>query len=72
MPATPSSSTIRTACWRTTADPLFASPTDPVKFIHLRLENTADLTRRITATQFIEWVLGTTHADQPTLHHPRI
>ncbi|MHC1783819.1 MAG: glucoamylase family protein [Anaerolineaceae bacterium] len=42
---------------------VFASPEDPVKIIHLRVENTWDHTRRITATQYIEWVLGTTHAD---------
>ena len=41
---------------------LFASPEDPVKIIHLKVENTLDHTRRITATQYIEWVLGTTHA----------
>jgi cyclic beta-1,2-glucan synthetase len=41
---------------------LFASPEDPVKIIHLRVENTWNHVRRITATQYIEWVLGTTHA----------
>jgi cyclic beta-1,2-glucan glucanotransferase len=41
---------------------LFASPEDPVKIIHLRVENTWNHPRRITATQYIEWVLGTTHA----------
>ncbi|MDR3576035.1 MAG: glucoamylase family protein [Anaerolineaceae bacterium] len=41
---------------------LFASPEDPVKIIHLTVENTLDHTRRITATQYVEWVLGTTHA----------
>jgi cyclic beta-1,2-glucan synthetase len=41
---------------------LFASPDDPVKIIHLKLKNTLSHTRRITATQYIEWVLGTTHA----------
>ncbi len=41
---------------------LFASPEDPVKIIHLRVENTWNHNRRITATQYIEWVLGTTHA----------
>ena len=39
---------------------LFASPEDPVKIIHLKVENTLDHPRRITATQFVEWVLGTT------------
>ncbi len=41
---------------------LFASPEDPVKIIHLKVENTLPHTRRITATQYVEWVLGTTHA----------
>lgn len=41
---------------------LFASPDDPVKIIHLKLKNTLPHTRRITATQYIEWVLGTTHS----------
>ena len=41
---------------------LFASPEDPVKIIHLRVENTWNHNRRITATQYVEWVLGTTHA----------
>ncbi|HBA92877.1 MAG TPA: hypothetical protein DCZ08_14450, partial [Anaerolineaceae bacterium] len=41
---------------------LFASPEDPVKIIHLKVENTLSHTRRITATQYVEWVLGTTHA----------
>ena len=41
---------------------LFASPEEPVKFIHLKLKNTLSHTRRITATQFVEWVLGTTRA----------
>lgn len=41
---------------------LFASPYDPVKIIHLKLKNTLSRTRRITATQYVEWVMGTTHA----------
>ncbi len=41
---------------------LFASPEDPVKIIHLSIENTWNHPRRITATQYVEWVLGTTHA----------
>ena len=41
---------------------LFASPEDPVKIFHLKIENTLAHTRRITATQYVEWVLGTTHA----------
>ena len=41
---------------------LFASPEDPVKIIHLKVKNVWDHNRRITATQYIEWVLGTTRA----------
>jgi cyclic beta-1,2-glucan synthetase len=41
---------------------LFGSPEDPVKIIHLKVINTLSHTRRITATQYVEWVLGTTHA----------
>ncbi len=41
---------------------LFASPEDPVKIVQLKVKNTLDHTRRITATQYVEWVLGTTHA----------
>jgi cyclic beta-1,2-glucan synthetase len=41
---------------------LFASPEDPVKIILLRVENTRDYTRRLTATQYIEWVLGSDRA----------
>ena len=41
---------------------LFATPEDPVKIVHLKLENTLAHMRRITATQYVEWVLGTTHA----------
>jgi cyclic beta-1,2-glucan synthetase len=42
---------------------LFASPEDPVKIIHLKVQNTEPYPRRITATQYVEWVLGTTHAN---------
>lgn len=41
---------------------LFSSPDDPVKIIHVKLKNNLQHTRRITATQYVEWVLGTTHA----------
>lgn len=41
---------------------LFASPEDPVKIIHLKVKNTLSHIRRITATEYVEWVLGTTHA----------
>jgi cyclic beta-1,2-glucan synthetase len=40
----------------------FASPEDPVKIIYLHVKNTWNHTRRITVTQYVEWVLGTTHA----------
>ncbi len=35
-------------------------PTDPVKVIRLRLENNWSRTRRLTATFYVEWVLGLT------------
>ena len=38
---------------------LFAAPDAPVKVVHLRLENTWNRVRRITATFYVEWVLGT-------------
>jgi cyclic beta-1,2-glucan synthetase len=38
---------------------LFVVPDAPVKVIKLRLENTWSHTRRITATYYAEWVLGT-------------
>jgi cyclic beta-1,2-glucan synthetase len=37
---------------------VFAAADDPVKVIQLRLENTWDRGRRLTATFFAEWVLG--------------
>jgi cyclic beta-1,2-glucan synthetase len=42
---------------------LFGSPEDPVKIIHLKLENTLNRPRRITATQYVAWVLGTTRSE---------
>lgn len=41
---------------------LFGSPEDPIKIVHLKVENTLSHNRRITATQYVEWVLGTTRA----------
>ena len=38
---------------------LFAAVDDPVKIVRLRLENTLSSPRRITATYYVEWVLGT-------------
>ena len=38
---------------------LFAVPDAPVKVVQLRLENTWNRNRRITATFYAEWVLGT-------------
>ncbi len=39
---------------------VFAVPDAPVKVLRLRLENTWNRNRRITATFYAEWVLGTT------------
>jgi cyclic beta-1,2-glucan synthetase len=38
---------------------VFAARDAPVKVVHLRLENVWDRARRITATYYAEWVLGT-------------
>ncbi|HJS28675.1 MAG TPA: protein ndvB, partial [Anaerolineales bacterium] len=43
---------------------LFAARDDPVKLVQLRLENTLGSPRRITATYYVEWVLGVTR--EPT------
>ncbi|HZK19891.1 MAG TPA: cyclic beta 1-2 glucan synthetase, partial [Treponemataceae bacterium] len=53
---------------------LYASPSDPVKIINLQLTNLSNRNRRITATQYIEWILGTTKAKNsafiiPEYHH---
>lgn len=37
---------------------LFAAPDDPVKVVELRLKNCTERPRRITATFYAEWVLG--------------
>jgi len=42
---------------------LFAAPDAPVKVVQLRLKNTWERHRRITATFYAEWVLGT-HRDE--------
>ncbi|MCK4488707.1 MAG: hypothetical protein KAU23_00515, partial [Anaerolineales bacterium] len=39
---------------------IFAAPDKPVKIVQLSLENTWRRTRRVTATYYAEWVLGTT------------
>ncbi len=38
---------------------LFVAPDDPVKLILLKVRNTGDRPRRLSATFFAEWVLGT-------------
>jgi cyclic beta-1,2-glucan synthetase len=42
---------------------VFADPDAPVKIIEMRLENQAGGSRRVTATYFAEWVLGSHRAD---------
>ena len=39
------------------------APDDPVKIVHVRLENSGLRHRRITATYYTEWVLGVDRAD---------
>ena len=46
---------------------LFVIPDAPVKMVHLRLENLWVHTRHITATLYVEWVLGVTR--DVTQHH---
>jgi cyclic beta-1,2-glucan synthetase len=41
---------------------MFTAPNEPVKIVHLRIENLWTRPRRITATYYLEWVLGTTRA----------
>jgi cyclic beta-1,2-glucan synthetase len=36
----------------------YVSEQDPVKFIHLRVQNQSERSRRITVTYYTEWVLG--------------
>lgn len=40
----------------------FAAPDDPVKIVQVQLENTWSRTRRVNATYFAEWVLGTSRS----------
>ncbi len=40
-------------------------PDDPVKVIHLRLTNASDRPRKLSATFYAEWVLGTTRDQAP-------
>ena len=42
---------------------VFASPEDPVKIICLKIKNSLNENRRLTATYYLEWVLGITHED---------
>ncbi len=49
---------------------LFAAPNAPVKIAHLRLENLWTRSRRITATYYAEWVLGTTRSQNQTFIVP--
>lgn len=56
---------------------MFASATDPVKVVQLRVENLWNRPRRITVTYYAEWVIGTTREatqmhiipDFDPLHH---
>src|SRR5262249_23260010 len=38
---------------------VFVSPEDPVKLIVLKVKNPGDRARRLSATFYVEWVLGT-------------
>lgn len=41
---------------------VFASPDEPIKIVQLQLQNLQDQVRRITVTEYVEWVLGTIQA----------
>jgi len=40
----------------------FVPADDPVRVVRLRLTNVSDVPRRLTATQFVEWVLGSSRS----------
>jgi cyclic beta-1,2-glucan synthetase len=44
---------------------ILISPTDPVKMIRIRLRNTGTRSRRLSATFYAEWVLGTLREQAP-------
>jgi cellobiose phosphorylase len=44
---------------------VFVPPDDPVKLISLTVRNAGDQPRRLTATYFAEWVLGTARENAP-------
>ncbi len=46
---------------------LFVAPDEPVKFLRLKVKNEGRRPRRLSATFFVEWVLGTTR-DQTSMH----
>ena len=46
---------------------LFVPPDDPVKVVRLRVANASDRRRRLSATFYVEWVLGT-NRDAAAMH----
>ena len=44
---------------------LLVPPDDPVKVVHLRLTNASNSARTLSATYYVEWVLGTTRDQAP-------
>src|SRR5262249_11595442 len=46
---------------------LFVAPDEPIKFVCLKISNRGRLPRRLSATFFVEWVLGTTR-DETAMH----
>jgi len=46
---------------------LFVPPEDSIKLARLKIENTGDRSRRLTATYYVEWVLGRTR-DESAMH----
>ncbi len=45
---------------------VFVSPDQPVKLLRLRLRNVQDRPRRLTATHYVEWLLGASPVDART------
>ncbi len=45
---------------------VFVPPADTVKIVHLRLKNRANYRRRVTATYYAEWVLGSQRSKTQT------
>ncbi len=59
---------VKNSCGLTQELTIFVAPNEPVKFVRLRLQNAQDQARRITATYYAEWQLGTMRST----HRPHV